>query len=108
MNHGKRKKSFALQAARESRKRKILSMIDQIVEGKIKRKAKAKKSAQNKDKGTDVAEDSVAEDYEEESEGEDAKDEEADVMKEKLVEDMFGSIPDLPRSQALVQTFLGE
>ncbi len=65
---------------RENRKRKILSMIDSIVEGKRKKRVR----------GTE----DTAETYEEE--------------KEKVKDEMFEAIRDTPREHRIVQTFTGK
>ena len=80
--------TFKQQAAREMRKRNILNTIDQIVEGKLR---KMRKKCGSKEPSENASED---------------EDGEAAVTKEKVSEELFKDINDLPRSKMLVQTFL--
>ena len=93
-------------------------MIDQIVEGKIRKMKKLRKKEKTSAKSTT---DQAARDGRDSSPATDARPDASDRLggaeevkqdeeatKEKVVEELFSAIKDLPKDQMLLQTFLGE
>ena len=82
-----------------------MSMIDQIVEGKMKKSgirkrktADASSSKSSKKQKTDDGQDAHDKD----------DDEEYEQQKSKIVAEMFDAIKDLPREQAAIEIMMGE